>query len=327
MISVIVPVYNVEAWLLRCLESIAAQTYKDFEAILVDDGSTDSSGIICDTFCAKDSRFRVIHQKNQWLSGARNTGLREAQGDYVYFIDSDDYIHVSALESLYNAISYGYEMAMFDFKKTSRSDEDIYTCSDCGLINSNDLIINDGSSLINGLLGYSEDERWKSGVAWNKLYSRKLIHGLYFNNIFGCEDMDFNYRVYLRVKKVIHVKKELYFYLQRPDSIVGDASKQNQRLYNRVIVINNMLSYTELNNKTYRERVLIKLYRTILTTRYHFHNTSIENDAERLYAKILSETKKEFLRGKGIALREKIQFLLLWRVPFLMRLYMKYTGN
>ena len=104
-ISVIVPVYKVEKYLADCVDSILAQTYKDFELILVDDGSPDSCGKICDAYAAKDSRVRVIHQENQGLSGARNSGIDIAQGEYVTFIDSDDLVSTDYLETLHSGIA------------------------------------------------------------------------------------------------------------------------------------------------------------------------------------------------------------------------------
>lgn len=89
--SIIIPVYNVEKYLDVCVESVLCQSFSDFEVLLIDDGSTDTSGVICDTWAAKDTRIRVIHQENQGLSGARNTGIREASGDYLMFLDSDDW--------------------------------------------------------------------------------------------------------------------------------------------------------------------------------------------------------------------------------------------
>ncbi|MBO5128772.1 MAG: glycosyltransferase family 2 protein [Oscillospiraceae bacterium] len=100
MISVIIPVYNVEKYLAECIDSVLCQSYTDYEIILVDDGATDSSGEMCDEYALKDSRIRVIHQPNGGLSAARNTGLRAARGEYVYFLDSDDYIEPCALEDL-----------------------------------------------------------------------------------------------------------------------------------------------------------------------------------------------------------------------------------
>ena len=99
MISVIIPVYNVEKYLSQCLESVLAQTYNDFEVVLVDDGSPDSSGAICEEYACKDSRVRVIHQKNAGVSGARNTGIEKAKGEWLTFIDSDDFVATDYLES------------------------------------------------------------------------------------------------------------------------------------------------------------------------------------------------------------------------------------
>ena len=93
LVSIIVPVYNVEAYLSRCLESIAAQTFRDFECILVDDGSTDSSPALCDEWAQRDPRFRVLHQKNGGISAARNSGMDAAQGQYLVFSDDDDTLH------------------------------------------------------------------------------------------------------------------------------------------------------------------------------------------------------------------------------------------
>ena len=102
-ISVIVPVYNVEKYLTKCVDSIMNQTYKDLEIILVDDGSTDNSGKICDEYVKKDKRFKVIHKKNGGLSDARNVGIKNSTGEYLSFIDSDDYIDNDMIECLYNA--------------------------------------------------------------------------------------------------------------------------------------------------------------------------------------------------------------------------------
>ena len=127
LISVIVPVYNVETFLLRCLESITSQTYHNLEIILVDDGSTDSSGEICDSFVKTESRASVIHQENGGLWYARNTGQKEAKGDFIMFVDSDDYLHVDAIRVLYEALVQHPTcgLSMCKYKQTFTLDEDI----------------------------------------------------------------------------------------------------------------------------------------------------------------------------------------------------------
>ena len=127
LISVIVPVYNIESYLPRCLWCLSAQTYKNIQIILVDDASTDESGRILDTFADKDNRSIVIHHnQNYGLSAARNTGLKAADGTYVWFPDGDDYFHRDFLQLLYNAINKegGYDVAVAGWKETVNVDED-----------------------------------------------------------------------------------------------------------------------------------------------------------------------------------------------------------
>jgi len=126
LISVIINVYNCRTYLQKTLDSVREQSYRNLEVILVDDCSTDGSGEFCDEYCKQDGRFRVIHhEKNTGVSGPRNTGLRVAKGDYVYFMDGDDYIHVEAIEALADAIKEtNLELAAFDLYKDASVDED-----------------------------------------------------------------------------------------------------------------------------------------------------------------------------------------------------------
>ena len=116
--SVIVPVYNVKPYISRCIDSILAQEYADWELILVDDGSTDGSGCICDEYADGDSRIRVIHQKNKGLSGARNTGIRHSTGDVLFFVDSDDYVSAQLINRALNALEQTQsDMVMFNARQ------------------------------------------------------------------------------------------------------------------------------------------------------------------------------------------------------------------
>jgi len=118
LISIIIPVYNVEDYLARCLESILFQSFKDFEVLLIDDGSTDGSGKICDAYAQNDTRIRVIHKVNGGVSSARNVGLNNANGQYISFVDSDDFVHPCFLEFLYNSIkSSKADISICDYEK------------------------------------------------------------------------------------------------------------------------------------------------------------------------------------------------------------------
>ena len=115
-ISVIVPVYNTEQYLHRCIDSVLAQTYKDFELLLIDDGSTDSSGAICDEYAAKDARVKVFHKENGGVSSARRIGVEQSHGEFIYFVDSDDAILPDTLEMMCNYMTNGVDVVVFDSK-------------------------------------------------------------------------------------------------------------------------------------------------------------------------------------------------------------------
>ena len=161
-VSVIVPIYHVAPWLRRCLDSILAQTYTEFQLILVDDGSTDSCGAICDEYAAKDHRITVIHKENGGLSSARNAGLEAADGQFISFIDSDDWIHPQFLELMLHFQKAGdYDLVICNHQRVTDTAADTpYNC--CHII----------PQELN-LEGIYRQHRTKSYV-WNKLYRREL---------------------------------------------------------------------------------------------------------------------------------------------------------
>ena len=116
MVSIIIPVYNVKPYLKRCVESVLNQSYTDFESILVDDGSTDGSSVICDEYLERDSRIRVIHKENGGLSDARNAGIKAAVGEYILFVDSDDFLNTDALDTLTKEIRPGVDIITGGYK-------------------------------------------------------------------------------------------------------------------------------------------------------------------------------------------------------------------
>lgn len=163
-ISIIVPVYNSEKYLDRCIESLKAQTYSNFEVILVNDGSTDTSGIICDNYSKKDSRFKVIHKKNGGVSSARNTGLDIATGDFILFLDSDDTINKEMLETMINAYEDNAQVIV-GFK----------------YYNKNVTFPNVSTNLIGALRILHTTKGSDIGFCCHRLFVRKLIGNLRFN--------------------------------------------------------------------------------------------------------------------------------------------------
>jgi len=170
VISVIIPVYNVEQYLHRCLDSLIAQTYGNIELIIINDGSTDGSGRICDEYAVKDSRIRVIHQSNNGLSAALNTGLKKATGNYIGFVDSDDWIESDMYEVLYTAItSKSVPISIAGFYITSDTES-------VPMINAK--TIPGGVISTKDILLYPlkrDDYRGFCGYVWNKLYSAEII--------------------------------------------------------------------------------------------------------------------------------------------------------
>lgn len=199
-ISIIVPVYNAEKYLNRCIDSILSQSLKDFEVLLIDDGSTDKSGTICDEYAKKDNRIRVFHKENGGVSSARNVGLDEAKGEYISFIDSDDWvvpIYLAELLSLYHGnidltecsyIYYGNEQILF---KT-------------------EFVETDSESYLEKLF---QNKRFYEGFLWVKLFKATLITNLRFDSKLAYnEDRVFIAQYVLKCRKVATTQNCLYYY-------------------------------------------------------------------------------------------------------------------
>lgn len=222
LISIIVPIYGVEKYLQRCVQSLLAQTYRNIEVILVDDESPDRCPEMCDDYAKLDSRVKVIHKKNGGLSDARNAGLEIAKGDYVAFVDSDDYVTLDFVESLYQAAArkkadisacgfykvYGEKKIEIEKKTEKSTFSPIEAVRDIFVINSTLEV-----------------------MTWNKLYRRSLFID---NNItFPVgrihEDNFTTYKLLYFASKVVYVDRPMYYYIQREDSIMGRAF-DNRRL-------------------------------------------------------------------------------------------------
>ena len=205
-ISVIVPVYKVEPYIRQCVESVLGQTYSNFELILVDDGSPDSCGSICDEYAEKDSRVRVVHQKNAGLSAARNAGLDIAKGEYVTFIDSDDFVREEYLDSLYNAAKNSEcKISICDY--TISTDE----------INSLSTI--PAYTVADGLSFFREDHVL-GVIACAKLYKAYLFDGIRFPVGKLHEDEAVTYKLLYRAGNIAVIPAKLYYYRQNENGIM-----------------------------------------------------------------------------------------------------------
>ncbi|MBO6170241.1 MAG: UDP-galactopyranose mutase [Bacteroidales bacterium] len=309
LISVIVPVYNIENYLPRCLDSIVNQTYKNLEIILVDDGSVDGSGRICDEYAGRDGRIRVIHQENGTLPRARNSGLKAASGDYIIMPDGDDVTHPQMIEFLYKAIISGdYDFSMCRGRKVYNPDQISLAGRNVDL--SAAVELDQGICMKLLYLGHFEDACY--GVVWNKLYKRELLEGLLFS-VTSAEDLEYNNRVFQRVKKAVLLPEVLYYWVKRQ----GSNSNNGADLW----FVNAILSYSfSLNaipkdNELYRSYCLRRMYRSMATIRYWSGRSSFHNLAVKHCRTILKETTGEFLRNRHIPVWEKFIFIIFNYLP------------
>ena len=214
-VSIIVPVYNAESTLPRCVDSILTQQYTDFELLLVDDGSTDSSGSLCDGYAAQDARVRAFHQENAGVSSARNLALGRARGTYLQFLDSDDWITADATRSLVRAaVEHRCDLVIADFYRVVGE-----RLSRKGDIDEDTVLTREGYAA--HMMENPADFYY--GVLWNKLYRREIVerHRLRMDpEISWCEDFLFNLEYIRHVRLVAAVPKPLYYYHKRPGSLI-----------------------------------------------------------------------------------------------------------
>lgn len=215
MISIIVPVYNAEAYLEKCLDCLAAQTYSEFEVILVDDGSKDGSHEICDKWSAKDNRFRVIHQENGGAARARNVGLSEAKGEYIGFVDSDDVFEPQLFQTLLEVLKKtDADIVECDYDKFE--DYSAVKHQDCAEFSTK---IFEGEDLMRE---YLRDRRFRH-VIWNKIYKREIACNVRFPEGIICEDENWTFGVAVAAKRFVHIDAVLYHYYQSVNSVMRQA--------------------------------------------------------------------------------------------------------
>lgn len=215
LISVIIPIYKVEKYLRKCIDSVMAQAYKNIEIILVDDGSPDGCGLICDEYAQKDSRIKVIHKENGGLSDARNAGLDIASGEYVMFVDSDDYISEKMCDKLYWALTENNaDVSVCNFLHVDEDGREIAEMN-------NDMLIEDEVLSGREILENRLINNWHWVISWNKLYKRTLFDNVRFKVGKQHEDEFIIHEILSQCERVAGVSDAMYYYVQRGDSIMG----------------------------------------------------------------------------------------------------------
>ncbi len=290
LISVIVPIYNVESYLEKCINSIVNQTYTNLEIILIDDGSTDNSGIICDKYKKQDKRIIVIHQNNKGLSSARNKGLDIAKGELITFVDGDDYIELTMIEELNNNMNkYNSDIAMCDFNY----------CKNDNIIN-NKYEGKKESCVTDDKEKYCIIQNELGSIivyAWNKLYKKEIFDGIRYPEGKIYEDSFVLCDVLNKAKSISYLLKPLYNYVYRSDSIVNTFTinhfdKINS--FNRKIEFFNNKEYFDLALEEKNRKMNILIVNLSKMKRYGIKNKEVWNK----YYKELLNTNKE-VKWKG----------------------------
>lgn len=302
-ISIVVPVYNVEEFLPRCVESILKQSYKNLEILLIDDGSTDNSGTLCDNYAKNNQNIRVYHKKNGGLSDARNYGIEKATGNYIAFIDSDDYIAEDYCKILYNnLIKYEADISICAFIKTDGKNDNIEE-------NKEQITTYTGIDKQKNILNHMNTI---TTVAWNKLYRKEMWDNLRYPKGKINEDEFVVHYLMHKAKKVVYTNIILYYYYQRANSImkkkfsserfdVIDAFQERWQFYKE------HKEYKELEGKAYC------LYMKMIISNYILSKKNkLQNDKKKL----LERYREEYKNKKMITnIKEKIKLSSFYFLP------------
>lgn len=309
LISVIVPVYNVEAYIFKCINSITSQTYHNLEIILVDDGSPDRCGEICDEFAKKDNRVIVIHKENGGLADARNAGLDRAKGDYISFIDSDDFIENDMYEKMISACE--------------SEKADISVCGRFDII--------DGSKIesrysFQGEKIWTNKEAIKNLLTWNnmdssacdKLYQRELFQNIRFPFGKYNEDIFTMIKILDQANKIVHIGESKYYYNHRPGSITT-MTFSNKHL-DMLDASENVMTYTlsvypDLSKEAegfYSKNLIYLLLLLLTTTNLSEHGLTYKKLKKQLYYFM-----GKIIKNKYINIKDKIIVCLIASNTFL----------
>lgn len=318
LVSVVVPIYNVEEYLDRCVQSIRKQTYKKLEIILVDDGSPDLCGKMCDEYTQQDQRIKVIHKKNGGLSDARNVGAEAATGKYLLFVDSDDYIEPELVRKTVEAAEkYQSDIVLFDYKRLE-PDGSIEVCSIQGVPEKQTFCLDEYPQVM-----------IESISAWNKLFSRTFFveSQIRFPIGYYYEDLGSSPKYFLESKRLSYVQEAFYNYVIRDGSIMSET-KEEKSYHDRCMMADGVIKY-------YQEKNAYQKYKSELEYLLLFHVYFIPakeilfRKGDRKYIQKFRDfvrnqdsdyTKNKYI--KNMSKKEKIQFYMIdhgqyWVVNFL----------
>lgn len=299
-ISVIVPIYNVEKYLERCIQSIIKQTYKNLEIILVNDGSTDNCARICEEYAQRDSRIKVIHKKNGGLADARNKGLEIATGEYIGFIDSDDYIEEDMYEYLYSLLQ--------------ENNADISICGKYLVYEDGEIKskynVNDGIKVFNteeALIQLNSFSSFNMSV-WDRLYKAEIVKDIKFPFGKKSEDYFVMYQYFSKAQKVVVSELPKYYYFQRANSISRgkaithdyiEGAKRQKEFFDK-----NYPKISFVGNTAYAFSYIATY------NRYIKNEVKLSKENKKIFKKEVKKNRKDIIKNKYISKNKKLQAIL-----------------
>lgn len=312
-ISIIVPIYNVEKYIDRCINSILSQTLKEIEIILIDDGSPDKCGEICDNYAKIDNRIKVIHTSNGGVSKARNIGIDNASGEYITFVDPDDYIDKNMYEILYKAVKENNsEIAISSFSYIIDGKEKVEDIS-------NNILNFNRSEAINNY--FNNIYPFNYSFLWNKIFKRDLFNEIRLNiNILVQEDTEIMIKLYNKSSLITYIGQPLYFYELREESATSNKISKGKITTEQAFL--EIYRYTKENLPQFKSKALLKYisyyFNIIIEIIKNYDN--YENEYNKLIKK-LKAIYREVIYDKNISIKYKIHSSFLLISPKLYKYY------
>lgn len=310
LVSIIIPVYGVEKYLEKCVKSVIKQSYKNLEILLIDDGSKDKSGKICDKLSENDLRIKVYHKKNGGLSDARNYGLKHATGEYIMFVDSDDYIDINMVKKMIDmANSYNLDIVMCDFSIVNENDKIILKKekeSTFKIYNKNQLF-----------KLWNTDMYLICNLAWNKLYKKELFDKIMFPVGKIHEDEFTVYKVVYLSKKIGYITESLYYYYQQESSIMHNL---NDKRLNLLEALKERIDFSNnISNTFYKETIEIYM-NAIIDYYFKFNNVKKHNISNNLI-KLFKNEYDEYNKQDVFSIKQRIRYLTFIYLRIVYKLY------
>ena len=304
LVSIIVPVYKVEQYLKRCMDSVLNQTYKNIEVILVNDGSPDNCPVLCDEYATIDSRVRVIHKENGGLSSARNVALDSVKGDYIFFVDSDDWLALDTLEVLNEYLEKDYDM--ISFQRTYLTEEKVV---EKGEKNPKDM---DVSQYIDAsFLG-----RYDFFVT-TKIFKAEVFNNVRFLEGRNYEDLEIMHRLFLNMKKVVGLDYFLYYYWKGNEGAITNTITM-KNIQDHYLSANEIYHASKkyLEDRGKDASNIVAWYKVEMSQLYIDYLKSTDKDVE-LFAKIKSEIIKEKVNFNRLLKQPRYLKYILYKIGLL----------